>query len=222
MERGTEKPKGQDQQPLTQERDASKWVSLFDGKTLNDWVVDPNNRVYWAVDGNAIVGSTREMVPRGVNIWTSKTDYGNFRFRCEVFISAETRGGIAVRKHSSDSFGVPAFVSGLWVQINGVKTNLAETGSFFRSPSSHPEKRLVCVSTNSSKKLLPNEWTLVEFVCKDTDFFFYVNSVLVNQYFARSEDDQAIAPRGPIELQLYTPGTIKFRNLQVLTLSGKD
>jgi hypothetical protein len=71
---------------------ASGWVSLFDGKTLNGWVLkSPHGRGYLVEKGLLIAPADG-----GGNLFTAK-EYANFVFQVEFRLSVNGNNGIGIR-----------------------------------------------------------------------------------------------------------------------------
>jgi hypothetical protein len=71
---------------------ASGWVSLFDGKTLNGWVLQsPHGRGYLVEKGLLVAPADG-----GGNLFTGK-EYANFVFQVEFRLSVNGNNGIGIR-----------------------------------------------------------------------------------------------------------------------------
>ena len=77
----------------------SGWVSLFDGKTLNNWVVKGGTAKY-AIEKDAIVGTTVEGSKN--TFLSTKRDYADFELVLEVLCDKELNSGIQIRSHTYD------------------------------------------------------------------------------------------------------------------------
>ncbi len=106
------------------------WVTLFDGKTLNNWnmIGDAN----WRLEGGSVVADKKTGKNNGFLV--SKTNYSNFQLRVEFWASHDANSGIYLRckdpKKISDSScyeanifdqrGDPYFGTGAIVKFAGV------------------------------------------------------------------------------------------------------
>ncbi len=106
------------------------WVTLFDGKTLNNWnmIGDAN----WRLEGGSVVADKKTGKNNGFLV--SKTNYSNFQLRVEFWASHDANSGIFLRckdpKKISDSScyeanifdqrGDPYFGTGAIVKFAGV------------------------------------------------------------------------------------------------------
>ncbi len=72
------------------------WVSLFDGKSIDNWVVKGGSAKYHVEDG-MIVGTT---VERSKNTFLcTKRDYADFELELMVLCDKELNSGIQIRSH---------------------------------------------------------------------------------------------------------------------------
>jgi hypothetical protein len=81
-----------------------KWVSLFDGKTLNGWEVKGGKAKYEVKEG-AIVGTTVEGSPNTFLCTTQS--YGDFVFECQALCDKELNSGFQIRSHTYDKDTLP-------------------------------------------------------------------------------------------------------------------
>lgn len=75
----------------------SGWVSLFDGKSIDNWVVKGGSAKYHVEDG-MIVGTTVEK-SKNTFLCTPR-DYGDFELELEVLCDKELNSGIQIRSHT--------------------------------------------------------------------------------------------------------------------------
>jgi len=86
----------------TGEKDeASGFVSLFDGHSIDGWVQRGGEAVYSVEDG-AIVGRTVLDTPN--SFLCTPRDYGDFVLRFEVKVDPELNSGVQIRSHSSPEY----------------------------------------------------------------------------------------------------------------------
>ena len=98
-----------------------KWISLFDGKTLNGWERVGNEKSVWIVDDGAMTGSG----PASMLVNTSGP-YKNFRYRAEIKISDGGNSGMYFRTTRE-----PGFSDGYEAQIDSTHTDPIRTGSIY-------------------------------------------------------------------------------------------
>jgi hypothetical protein len=75
---------------------SDKFVSLFEGKTLDGWVVKGGTATYRVEDG-MIVGKTTEGSKN--TFLSTARDYADFEFHCDVLCDVELNSGIQIRSH---------------------------------------------------------------------------------------------------------------------------
>ena len=82
--------------PLSSLHAATAWKELFDGKTLNGWVVKGGAAKYTVADG-MIVGTTAEK-SKNTFLCTNR-DYADFELVAEVLCDKELNSGFQIRSH---------------------------------------------------------------------------------------------------------------------------
>jgi len=108
-----------------------KWVSLFDGKTLDGWEKVGSDKSNWAVSDGAIQGSGDASM-----LVCAKGPYKNFRYRAEIRINDKGNSGLYFRTTRK-----PGFTDGYEAQIDSTHTDPIRTGSIYGM--NHVYKRLV-------------------------------------------------------------------------------
>ena len=108
-----------------------KWVSLFDGKTLEGWEKIGKETSTWEVKDGALAGSGDASM-----LVCTKGPYKNFRYRAEVRINDKGNSGLYFRTTRK-----PGFTDGYEAQIDSTHTDPIRTGSLYGM--CHVYKRLV-------------------------------------------------------------------------------
>jgi len=98
-----------------------KWVSLFDGKTLEGWEKVGNEKSMWEVKDGALCGSG----PASMLVST-QGPYQNFRYRAEVKINDGGNSGLYFRTTRK-----PGFSDGYEAQIDSTHRDPIRTGSLY-------------------------------------------------------------------------------------------
>ncbi|MBI1314990.1 DUF1080 domain-containing protein [bacterium] len=98
-----------------------KWVSLFDGKSLDGWEKVGNEDSVWEVKDGAINGSG----PASMLVCT-KGPYKNFRYRAEIKINDGGNSGLYFRTTRK-----PRFTDGYEAQIDSTHRDPIRTGSLY-------------------------------------------------------------------------------------------
>lgn len=101
--------------------DDDKWISLFDGKTLDGWEKVGNEKSTWEVIDGSMSGSG----PASMLVCT-QGPYKNFRYRAEVKISDGGNSGLYFRTTRK-----PGFTDGYEAQIDSTHTDPIRTGSLY-------------------------------------------------------------------------------------------
>ncbi len=101
--------------------DEPKWVSLFDGKSLEGWEKVGNEKSNWEVKDGAIAGSGAASM-----LVNTTGPYTNFRYRAEVKINDKGNSGLYFRTTRK-----PGFTDGYEAQIDSTHTDPIRTGSLY-------------------------------------------------------------------------------------------
>jgi hypothetical protein len=219
----------------------SGWMSLFNGKSLDGWVVkcrpaDKDKVGYWKVVNGTISAET----PRGSKhhyIWLlTEKEYGDFELRLKVQTYSTTTGnsGVQVRSRYDDKAG--------W--LDGPQVDLNPPGPW-RNGFIYDETRGAQVwlwpdvgpPANARPEHAPKGWNWkhadkedvwneIRIVCRGTRIKTVVNGVTVADYDGKGRlDDEAhrtrkVGIKGHIGLQIH-PGNellIRFKDVQARRL----
>lgn len=101
--------------------DEGKWISLFDGTTLDGWEKVGNEKSVWEVKDGAILGSG----PASMLVCT-KGPHTNFRYRAQIMINDGGNSGLYFRTTRK-----PGFTDGYEAQIDSTHTDPIRTGSIY-------------------------------------------------------------------------------------------
>ena len=108
-----------------------KWISLFDGKTIEGWEKVGNEQSVWEVKDGALCGSG------AASMFVCTTGpYKNFRYRAEIKINDGGNSGLYFRTTRK-----PSFADGYEAQIDSTHKDPIRTGSLYGL--CHVYKRLV-------------------------------------------------------------------------------
>jgi len=122
-----------------------KWITLFDGKTLDGWEKVGQEKSNWEVKDGAIVGTGQPSM-----LVCTKGPYKNFRYRAEIQINDKGNSGLYFRTSRK-----PGFLDGYEAQIDSTHTDPIRTGSLYGF--SHVYKQLV----------KPDTWFVYELEVRD-------------------------------------------------------
>lgn len=108
-----------------------KWVSLFDGKTLEGWEKIGKDTSNWEVREGALAGTGDASM-----LVNTTGPYKNFRYRAEIKINDKGNSGLYFRTTRK-----PGFTDGYEAQIDSTHTDPIRTGSLYGM--NHVYKQLV-------------------------------------------------------------------------------
>jgi len=98
-----------------------KWVSLFDGKSLDGWEKVGKDDSTWEVKDGALAGSGN-----GSMLVCTQGPYKNFKYRAEVKINDKGNSGLYFRCKRN-----PSFSDGYEAQIDSTHSDPIRTGSLY-------------------------------------------------------------------------------------------
>jgi hypothetical protein len=186
---------------------AQQWVSLFDGKSLNDWKVG-NNASTFSVDSGMIKvnGNTAHLFYEGpVNNHTFK----NFEFKAEVMTKPHSNSGIYFHTQFQDS-SWPQI--GYEIQVNNSHTDWRRTGSLYG------------IDDVKEVVVTDNVWYTEYIKVVDNRVIVKINDKTVVDYTQPGnvpppDKKGPINSSGTFALQGHDPGsTVYFKNIMVKVL----
>ncbi|SHN29577.1 protein of unknown function [Cyclobacterium lianum] len=172
-----------------------KMKTIFNGKNLKGWTVEPEDNIWWSVeDGNITVEN--DPTKTGSTLWTKK-EYGDFVFQMDFLMGTGTvDSGIFLRSEKDQ------------IQI-GISGSLKRdmTASPYIPGKSYP------VEAKGVKEVLDREdWNTMKVKLVDQTYTVWINGQEVMTYTSENMPD-----KGPIGLQLHPNNemSIAFKNIQV-------
>ena len=109
-----------------QNSNKEKWISLFDGKTLNGWKVGKNAETFRVEDGTIVAnGDVAHLFYDGD---VKDHNFKNFEFKTDVMTTPGSNSGIYIHTVYQES-GWPA--KGYEVQVNNSHTDWRRTGGLY-------------------------------------------------------------------------------------------
>ena len=217
----------------------TEWKNLFDGKSLNGWMVkcrqQDKDKHYWKVDSGTITAE----VPEGSNhhyIWLlTKAEYSDFELRLKVQSYAASTGnsGVQVRSRYDDQAG--------W--LNGPQVDINPPGGWrcgFIYDETREVQQWICPITGPPSEAKASDapggwkwfhadqgkgWNDVHIICKGTRIKTIINGVTVCDYNGTGilDDDNHqrhnVGIKGHIGLQIH-PGehmVIRFKDIKIKT-----
>ena len=111
----------QETEETKKEDDTKKWISLFDGKTMDGWEKVGKKESVWEVKDGALCGSGVQSM-----LVHTKTAYKNFRYRVEIKVNDNGNSGVYFRTPIK-----PTFRDGYEAQVNSTHKDPIKTGSLY-------------------------------------------------------------------------------------------
>ena len=187
------------------EEQRNKWISLFDGKTLNGWKVGKQAGTF-TVDGGAIVvnGETAHLFYDGP---VQQHDFKNFEFKADVMTMPGSNSGIYFHTKYQES-GWPE--KGYEVQVNNSHSDWRRTGSLW------------AIQDIRETYAKDKEWFNMHIKVKDKRVTVAINDQQVVDYTEPENPqrekgmEQRLLSSGTFALQGHDPGSkVYFKNIWV-------
>ena len=183
---------------------AGEWVSMFDGKTMKGWKVNPENPKTFSVkDGSIKVQGKRGHLFYGED---GNAKFKNFEFECEVKTAKKANAGIFIHtKYQAN--GWPSH--GYECQVNATHGDWRKTGSIYS------------IQDLKEPGHKDGEWFTYNIKVESKKVTVTINGKVTNEY-TEADDHTDKAKRlseGTIALQGHDPGSlIYFRKLRIKKL----
>jgi hypothetical protein len=186
-------------QGFRSEPPADEWVSLFDGKTLNNWKASEHPSTFTVADGAIVVfGERAHLFYEGP---LKNHDFKNFEFKLSVMTTPGSNSGIFVHTTYQEE-GWPT--KGYEIQVNNSHTDWRRTGSVYA---------LQDVREAPAKD---NEWFTQHIIVKGNKITVMVNGKVINEY---SEKDPAKITTGTVALQGHDPKSkVYYKDIMIKPL----
>ncbi|WP_202928096.1 3-keto-disaccharide hydrolase [Cyclobacterium salsum] len=172
-----------------------KMKSIFNGKSLKGWTVEPEDNIWWTVE-NGMISVANDPSKTGSTLWTKK-EYSDFIVQMDFLMGKGTvDSGIFLR---SDKDQIQIGISG------SLQRDM--TGSPYIPGKSYP------VEAEGVKALLKtDEWNTMKVKVIDQTYTVWLNGEEVMTYTSENMPE-----KGPIGLQLHPNNemSIAFKNIQV-------
>lgn len=186
-------------------------VSLFDGKTLDDWEGD--KVTVWRIEDGAIVGGSMEGNPQN-EFLTTKKEYKNFRLKLEYkLVGSEgfVNGGVQIRSRRTET--PPNEMIGYQADIGAGYTGCLYDESRRKRMLAEANKELV------EKLEKKGEWNTYEVLAESQRVQIFLNGQRTIDY---TEREAGIEQKGLIGLQIHgnCKAVIAFRHLVIEELAA--
>jgi len=190
------------------QKQSKGFISLFDGKTLNDWKVGDNAATF-TVDSGMIIahGNVAHLFYDGK---VNDHNFTNFHFKAEVKTTPGSNSGIYFHT---------AFQQGGWpskgyeVQVNNSHTDWRRTGSLY------------AVDDVKDVLVKDNEWFTEEIIVQGKKVTIKVNGKVVVEYTEPANTQRSadmggrVLSNGTFALQGHDPNSkVYYKNIQVKIL----
>ena len=73
------------------------WITLFDGKNLDQWQAEAGNNAAWRIEDGSIAVEKMDKEPKAIVNLVSKQSFTNFELRAEFRVSDDANSGIYIR-----------------------------------------------------------------------------------------------------------------------------
>ena len=182
--------------------------SLFDGKTLEGWNIQPKEVQWWRVEDGAIVGgSMKENIPHNTFITPAKR-YGDFELLLQVKVTGEkANAGIQIRseriRDHHEMIGYQADVgAGWWGKLYDESRRRKVVGDWVSKEAGSAVKE---------------GWNDYKIRAEGPRIRLWINGILTCDYI---EKDLAIPLKGLIALQAHSgpPFEVRYRNIEIKEL----
>jgi hypothetical protein len=186
----------------------AKWISLFDGKTLNGWKVGDNAGSFSVDSGHIVVkGPTAHLFYDGP---VENHVFKNFEFKAEVMTQPGANSGIYIHTAYQQG-GWPS--KGYEVQVNNSQSDWRRTGSLYN------------IQDIKEVYVKDREWFTEYIKVQGKRIIIKVNDKTVVDYTepdslqrSKGQEDRRIS-NGTFALQAHDPNSIiYYRNIQVRPL----
>lgn len=199
-----------------------KWVSLFDGKTLNGWKPAEHGKALYEVKDGTLHGTTVEGSPN--SFLASEKEFGDFELEFEVKVHDQLNSGVQIRSRGKTEADVDANKQGLGVfhgpQVE-IEAGPGQAGYIYGestkygwlSPEPKDEKHTHDFFKNG-------EWNKYRIVARGPLIQTWINGHMVADL--THEEIYKTHPKGHIGLQVHGIGAgtgpfdVSWRNIRII------
>jgi hypothetical protein len=203
---------------------SDSWQTLFDGKTLNGWMIRSGQATY-TVENGVIVGRT---ATEGANTFLcTKRDYCDFELLLEVKCDAGLNSGIQVRSHAYKK-DTPQASSPKRIRpagtVYGYQVEISANGNSGRiwDEARHTKWHDPEPSDQAKKAYEPGQWNTYRIVAQGDRIRTWINGTPIADI--RDSEDAT----GLIGLQVHRikpevgPYQVRWRNIRIRELQSID
>ena len=180
-------------------RDTEGWISLFNGKTFDNWKASEHPATFTINEGAIVVfGERAHLFYMGP---VSNHDFKNFEFKVQVMTTPGSNSGIFVHTEYQEE-GWPS--KGYEIQVNNSHTDWRRTGSVYA---------LKDVKEPPAKD---DEWYTQHIIVKGPSITVKVNDKVINEY---TETNPEKITTGTFALQGHDPKSkVYYKDVMVKLL----
>lgn len=202
-----------------QAQDDEGWVSLFDGKSLDNFVIKSGEATY-EIEGDAILGKTKAGSPN--TFLCTKKLYGDFELEFEVKCDDDLNSGCQIRSQLKDpengKFG--GRVNGPQVEIEATKDGKSSEGGYIYGEAAGGWRSKDDIR-KPHKHFKDGEWNHYRIVAKGDTIETWING----NHITKLVDPEIYKthPKGFIGLQVHGVGDrgpfeVRWRKLRIKEL----
>ncbi|NND31492.1 MAG: DUF1080 domain-containing protein [Saprospiraceae bacterium] len=183
------------------------WISLFDGQSLENWLISDNQESVRVEDGSIVVNGTRAHA--FYNGEVQNHDFKNFEFKAQVMTTPGSNSGIYFHTEYQPE-GWPA--KGYEVQVNNSQSDWKRTGSLYN------------VLDVKEVYVQDNEWYTEYIRVEGKRVIVKINDIVVVDYTEpenplREEGSQRLIDKGTFALQAHDPDSkVYYKDIMVRPL----
>ena len=180
----------------SQSASGENWLPLFNGRDVNNWL-RTGSPANWRVENGVLIAD--KLDGKDPSYLVTRESYGDFEIRSEFFIDSETNSGIFIRAQDPEKITAKS----------AYEVNIWDT----RPDKTYGTGSIVDVAKVSPMPLAGGKWNTMIISARGPRMTVVLNGV---QSSAASDGTHA---RGRIALQYGGPGVVKFRKVELKTLS---
>ncbi len=216
---------------MADEENEARFVSMFDGQTLNGWSVTPKSAAKaWTAEGGSIVGDG----DKGQSYLVYENhDIANFELKLSYRFKDEGNSGISIRARKDETkkrhfqsyhadlghVGIGRQVLGAWDfhTPNRVEHECRRGDKLVIDVNDRPTLTKIAGAVTRGD-IHRGDWNQVHVIAKDNHFQFFINGKLSSEFTEHLEKHRRLTS-GMILLQLHDAGMIVyFKDLRIKIL----
>lgn len=181
----------------------SKWITLFDGKSLSGWKVGENAETFSVDSGMIRVHGKRAHLFYDGDV--NNHEFTNFHFKAEVMTTPGSNSGIYFHTRYQET-GWPSV--GFEVQVNNSHTDWRRTGSLY------------AINDVRETYVKDNEWYTEEIIVQGKSVTVKLNGKTVMEFTEPANPTGSrFLSKGTFALQGHDPNSrVYYRNIVVMPL----